>query len=236
MIFAPMMHSAYMQAPVACIVRQSLNRTATQAITGTDRIGQITVGPTKYYLKRTLFGNYDPSENSYLVAGFEHIGHGPTSQAARSDWETKFHVHFQEIYAKLAFEMSETERTEWESLQTIVDVYDYSNRTPITLRMVGQITSKRSGLHVCWIDGTTSVFEPSSAPAELAGLSLARWFEAVAKRDPRTGRFLSLDAIAPTLSPVTRARAASALKLLPDTSAYPDTEISDDLPGTMPHP
>jgi hypothetical protein len=203
----------------------SLNRTETQAITGTDLVESISIGPAKYYFKRPRLGMFNPLTGRYRVEGLAFTGSGQSKLEAKADWETTFHVRFQELYAKRPFEMSGEDAEEWQGLASMVDMYDYTNRTPITLKVIGCILGKRSHLHVLWLDGRESRFDYRDAPPDLAGLRLGRWFEAVAKIDPRTGNFQGLDAVCPTVKPKPPSAAAKFIESLPGTSELPDAEI-----------
>ncbi len=199
--YCPSVHDLDLKQPVALIRTVLDNQTMTEAMHKTEQIHQIQVGQATYILSRALRGCYDPITAEYTVIGLPYVGKGPTHQSARDDWEKEFHVRLQELYAKRPFEMAPSERNEWQLLQSVVDLNDLANRTPVVLRLVGQIIKKRPFFRIRWLDGRHSSLDYQNTPSELAGFALGRWFEAIGKYDPRTSTLLNLDAVVPIASP-----------------------------------
>jgi len=215
-----------LDAPVPVISKAFPDRTATLAFTRIDPVTQIRVGETVYYLRPGAVGFYDLVTALYRVSGIPYEAMGLTEAQAKDEWMRRFHVRFQELYAKPDFEKTPEEKQEWEALTAVVDLNDYTNRTPTRARVIGQLIRKRGHVRVRFLHGGGTRIPFELAPADLLGLPLGRWFEADGDYDPRTGHLQRLYAVRPTAAPerAGTARVRDFLASIPDTSRCPDAD------------
>jgi hypothetical protein len=193
----------------------------------TERIVEVIVGQARYRFKTPHAGVFDLWEGVYHVGGLPYQGHGAGRASARKAWNECFHVRFQELYAKRPFEQTPEEKAEWEMLMSVVDVYDYTNATPMRRRSLGMIVSKRDRMKIRWANGRSVALDYGSIPPDTAGFPPGRWVEAIIEEDPITGRILRLSEVTPVAAP--RAAGSKALEgfidSLPGSAALPSTEI-----------
>jgi hypothetical protein len=197
------------------------------SVTGADLIEQIIVGDARYCLHRPVQGLYDLALREYKVSGLSVTGQADTRLAARIDWEKAFHVRFQELYSTPPFAMSQAEREEWAAFTKTVDVFEYTNATPVARRVIGQVLAKRGKLKVKWASGPESELEYAQAPADILGYALGRWFEAVGEYDARTGRLQRLRGVRPVPTPLPQhtSRLKDFTASLKGSSELPETSL-----------
>jgi hypothetical protein len=146
-------------------------------------------------------------------------GHGDTPLLARQDWERTVHATFQILYGMRPFEMSESERKQWQHLVAAIDVCRYRETTPVCLRQIGQVRwgNRPYPSKIVWIDGAEEQFSLEQVPSELAGCRPGRWIEADVQRDPVTGRLIRIDHIQriAEVRPLTEPQVSETLEALP---------------------
>lgn len=198
---------------------RSLSTSATGA---TVRPG-LRVGPTHYEFLRQVRALHSWEGDGWVCwspeVGWECNGRGETPLLARQEWERKVHATFQLLYGKRPFEMSDSERTQWQNLVAAIDVCRYRATAPVSLRQIGQVRwgNRPYPSKIVWVDGGEDQFSLEQVPGELAGCRSGRWIEADVQRDPLTGRLIRIDHIQriAEVRRLTQSQAAEAWEALP---------------------
>jgi hypothetical protein len=195
---------------------------STSASGATVRPG-LRVGPTRYEFLRQVRALHSWEGDEWVCwspeVGWECDGRGETPLLAGQEWERKLHATFQLLYGKRQFEMSESERKQWQRLVAAIDVCRYRESTPLALRQIGQVRwgNRPYPSRILWIEGGEERFSLEQVPAALAGCRPGQWIEADVQRDPITNRLICIDHIQriATVQPLTELQAAQAWAALP---------------------
>lgn len=132
------------------------------------------------------------------------IGEGYTPKLARDDWYQRFHAEFQRLFAMRPFEMTSDDSRNWETILSVVDVVEYRQNKPLSVREIGCVRFPRTPYpsQMNWIDGRKEAFSLHQVPAELAGCKPGQWVDAIIEREPRTGKLLRVVHIQRISSPL----------------------------------
>lgn len=166
---------------------------------GVVRLRDLSVGSARYEFLKPLSARHSWDGDAWicwaLEPGLPYKGRGETPALARQEWACLLHADFQRLYAMRPFEMSEADLRRWQSLLRIIDVSQYRESTPVSLREIGQVRwdTRPYPYKIQWIDGRYDLIELNLVPPELAGCKPGQWVEADVRRHPRTGCLVQID-------------------------------------------
>lgn len=200
---------------------------------GDESVSDLRVGNTSYPLRRPLHGKYysacgDPYEFTAEELGACFIGRGDNAADARKNWRDAVHQAFQSLIRKRPFEMDEEDRARWRILQSVIDVPKYRRTTPMTMRQIGRIQRARpTPTRVAWANGAKENVALDQAPGVFASLKPSQWFEAVVKRDSRTGRLREIVHLWPirTVRLMSPQEQDEFWESLPTAESLPDSNV-----------
>ncbi len=120
--------------------------------------------------------------------GPQFIGKGDSIAAARRDFLNQIHSAFQSLVRLRPFQMNETQRVDWQMLESLIDVDRYWDSVPVALLETGVVSSDTAdGWEIVWLDGERRELIPSERTLpEFAAFKQGQWFEAIVERQPRT--------------------------------------------------
>lgn len=157
-------------------------------------------GQAEYHLRHPTYGTFLPpcggNEGEFYVESFggNVAGRGRNPKEGYEDWLKRFHVLFQELYAKRPFEMEGTEKQLWDRIESQVDVDRYRANQPAILHQRGRIVRARPYPEMIeWEDGTREWVHLERMPSEFAAYKAAQRFEAVVHRHPVTYKLLKVE-------------------------------------------
>lgn len=156
---------------------------------------EVTVGQARYCFKCPLKGRFDISDSSFRVDFFSPtiIGFNYMPSQARKDWETMFHVVFQELSALRPFEYTPKQIEIWNLMEKYVDIEAYHNSTPLMMTQIGRIcevtrTPYKYPKTITWLDNLRESVPPMNViPDSFVTLKLGQYFEAKVERNRLTG-------------------------------------------------
>lgn len=155
-----------------------------------SKLDAISVGATKYPLRRPLNAIFIPGQGELVVEGLSPLffGNGDTEEIAMRDLQEAIHLKFQELIAKRPFEMSDTEAQMWEILTDLIDVTVYRNTTLLRQRAFGRVLEARpTPQRVEWDGGQREAISLDQVDApDFVTYKPGQPFEAVVLRDPVT--------------------------------------------------
>ena len=169
-----------------------------QQTTTEDRLSSIRVGPHTYRLLRALqleCVRLAADRWRCFARGLRGIeGEGRTSVESKDAFCVNVHTAFQQLYTTRPFEMTDDQRQRWRRLCSVIDILSYREETPVTIRQLGRIISAPLGStrRVRWIHKGVDVISVLSSPAEFAGYGTGQWFDAVVRKDLRTGNVVGI--------------------------------------------
>jgi hypothetical protein len=132
----------------------------------------IVIGATRYPLRvEALHGFATPApdggRSQFRLEEISFImGIGDEVSDAITDWTDNFHVLAQTLMSKRPFEMNATERRQWESISSYVDIAAYHNNAPTKIRRFGLVRDMRRGHYAVEWDkecaelGQLAAFQP----------------------------------------------------------------------------
>ena len=196
------------------------------SVTGKVLINKISVGLTAYELVRPIQVNHSWEELWFCWAqefGFNYVGQAETLSKAYDNWQELVHADFQKLYRKRSFEMTDTERERWKLLVAVIDVFNYKQTTPLSLREIGCVSygKKAYPTRIKWINGSYDIISLSQVPPELAECQPSQWIEAIVKRDPIMNRLITIDHI----EKISSLRIPSLEKLQENWESLPKAEL-----------
>ena len=152
--------------------KEEMMRTGT-SVTGKVLIHRVCVGPSVYELVRPIQMNHSWEGSWFCWAqdfGFVYVGQAETLSKAYENWQELIHADFQKLYRKRPFEMIATERERWKLLIAVIDVLNYKQTTPLSLREIGRVSyGKRAyPTRIDWINARYDTISLAQAPPELA--------------------------------------------------------------------
>ncbi|MFO1022595.1 MAG: hypothetical protein U0903_18145 [Planctomycetales bacterium] len=169
------------------------------AVTG-QLISEIRVGSTRYHLFNKARTFFSPptvrSTGKFIVDDFSWIvGEGGMASIAKENWQENFHSEFQRLYFMRPFEMNATDREQWKTIQSKVDVERFRVSQPLSSRRVGRVVKARPlPEKIRWEDGSQEKIDMHSIeiPPEFARFKRGDQFEAVVLRNPITYKILKI--------------------------------------------
>lgn len=165
---------------------------------------EIKVGETTYKLLSSIdtLASFDPIEKKWECRNysgkFNYIGISEaSSEDAIENFKLQIHIHFQQLYSKRPFEMTEEEYNEWIKLANTIDLLHYKTTNPIETREVGRISYWKVSYpyRIKWLTDENYIIDPLKVPGELMSYKPGQWIEAVVKRHPVSYKVLSISSI-----------------------------------------
>jgi hypothetical protein len=157
----------------------------------TSLVSVVRVGRSVYRLRKPAGWTFRPGAEAapgrFEVKGFEKlvVGRGKSSDLARTNWENRLHVKFQELYPLLADEMTGKQRRAWARLSDLVDVEAYRKSDSVVGREVGKVVKTWTDRKLVeWRNGTQEVIRFVRAIGEFACVADGEWMEALVARHP----------------------------------------------------
>jgi hypothetical protein len=170
-------------------------------------ISEVRFGETVYPFQQNIEAYFVPSTSDepycFCVDDFlPHLfGEGKTPQEARSEWEFRFHLKFQELYTQCDFERSEGEVKLWSVFEEIVDIPAYRVITPLSFQVTGKFVDNpgvtRRYREIEWIDGTKEIVDSRLCPREFVIIPPGRYFESTILRGYHNNKILKVLSIQP---------------------------------------
>jgi hypothetical protein len=192
------------------------------------------IGETVYCLRSQLQGIFYPSrddgDGEFLVLELfpRFVGRGRNLNDALLDWRNQVHCRFQELIAKRPFEMTESEKADWQLLESQIDVAAYRRTTLLTLHQVGKVAARVRPIPewIEWEDGQNEQVLLDQMPGEFAAYKPGQPFQAIVVRDPVDFRLLKVTHIRrirslPWMSPE---EFQDLIRSIPKTSSLPETD------------
>jgi len=165
---------------------------------------EIEIGDTKYKLLSSIDTqvSFDPIEKKWECRNYSgalnYIGVSDTSREdAIENFKLQIHIHFQQLYSKRPFEMTEDEYNEWIKLANTIDLLLYKTTTPLETREIGCVSYGMLSYpyQIKWLTDENYIIDPSKVPGELMSYKTGQWIEAVVKRHPVSYKILSISSI-----------------------------------------
>ncbi len=165
---------------------------------------EIKVSDARY---RLLFSidtqvHFDPIKKRWECWNYSgklnYIGISDTSREdAIENFKLQVHIHFQQLYSKRPFEMTEEEYDEWIRLANTIDLLHYKTTTPLETREIGCVSHGKLSYpyRIKWLTDENYIIDPLKVPGELMSYKPGQWIEAVVKRDPVSYKVLSISSI-----------------------------------------
>jgi hypothetical protein len=96
--------------------------------------------------------------------------------------------------------MNEKQQTDWQLLESVIDLDRYWESVPVTLLEIGVVTKITvDGWEVVWLDGHRHErISVEQTVAEFAAFQAGQWFEALVERQPKTFALRKLRYVRPT--------------------------------------
>lgn len=203
LVYAPFPHAeiAVVLQEARLGARDGPVRSVGTSASGRAGVVELRIGRTRYRFLKAVRPRCSWDGESWVCwspeLGSEHHGRGETPDSARGDWEQRVHAEFQRLYAKRPFEMSYNERSRWQSLLRVIDVYYYRETASLSLQLIGQVRwgTRPYPSKINWIDGTRDAIRLDRVPPELAGCKPGQWIEADVRREPGTNRLICIDQV-----------------------------------------
>lgn len=170
----------------------------------TDLVSELPVGPVIYHLRNPLKALIAPSADQRWEVSLNQfhprfIGKGESIAIAQRDFLNQVHATFQSLVRRRPFQMDEKQRTDWHTLERLIDVDAYWDCVPVTLLEIGVLSAiTDAGCEVIWLDGVRKEVIPIERTLpEFAEFRPEQWFEALVERQPGSYELLKLRYVRP---------------------------------------
>jgi len=170
----------------------------------TDLVSELPVGPVTYHLRHPLKAQIALSADQRWEFSLNQfhphfIGKGESFATAQRDFLNQVHATFQSLVRRRPFQMDEKQRTDWHTLERLIDVEAYWDCIPVTLLEMGVLSAiTDAGWEVIWLDGERKEVIPVERTLpEFAAFRPEQWFEALVERRPGNYELLKLRYVRP---------------------------------------